>query len=356
MPSRPLRLDPGRLDRAFARVGRHVQSGVAGYAALAVGSAAGAIRIEAFGRNGTIEEPHRSPIASITKPITAVAVLQLVEAGDVVLHEPLSTYLPELGPTARPDDPALDRITPWHLLTHTSGLADLDLAWYAAAPRTPRDVVAELCRATPEFAPGSAYRYATDTFHLLAEIVRRISGRPFREFLRDRLFEPLRMPATSFDPDELGSSVAIEGTFAWPGMSQSEVRDVFRTLEIPGGGLWSTPEDVLRFGRAMLSLGTLDGARVLGEPFVKLMLRRHTAGVVERGTGRSPNYGLGWGFPGLGRGTPASAETFAHTGSTGSILLVDPAYDLVVVHLRNDWGATMLATDEVLQLVYGARS
>ena len=74
----------------------------------------------------------------------------------------------------------------------------------------------------------------------------------------------------------------------------------------------------------------------------------------EEGTGRDPHYGLGWGLPGLGRGTPSSASSFGHAGATGSLLVVDPAYDLVFVHLRNDWGASMRASDEVLQAVYGA--
>ena len=329
------------------------------YAALAVGSAGAQLRSESYGRDGRLEAPMRSPIASITKPMTAVVVMQLVESGELVLHEPLSTYLPEFhpGPTegSSVDAPA-EPITAWHLLTHTSGLPDLDLAWYAAAPRTPADVIAAICRARPEFAPGSAFRYATDTFHLLAAVVERLSGRPYPTVMHDRLFRPLGMDLTSFDPDEPGESVAIDGTFGLPGMSQAEIREVFRTLAIPGGGLWSTPDDVLRFGRAMLSRGNLDGARIIGEPFLDLMLRHQTDGLREVGTGRPPNYGLGWGFPGLGRGTPASPSAFAHTGATGSILLVDPEWDLVVVHLRNDWGASMQATDEVLQAVYGALS
>ena len=87
---------------------------------------------------------------------------------------------------------------------------------------------------------------------------------------------------------------------------------------------------------------------------VDLMTRPHTNDVRERGTGRDPGYGLGWGLPWLGRASPSGALSFGHTGATGSTLIVDPANDLVVVYLRNDWSAPMTLTDEAVQAVYGA--
>jgi CubicO group peptidase (beta-lactamase class C family) len=94
--------------------------------------------------------------------------------------------------------------------------------------------------------------------------------------------------------------------------------------------------------------------RVLGRPFVELMTRLQTDGILEFGTGRAPGYALGWGRPGLGRGSPASPSSFGHNGASGSTLIVDPAVDLVIVYLRNDWGATMTATEEAVQAVYAA--
>lgn len=353
MAGAALRLDPPRLDRAFALAARHVEDGITGYAGLAVGSMSGPVRIEAFDRQGHLSTPHRSPIASITKPITAVAVMQLVEAGELVLHEPLASYLPEFRPSPHVDGEEDEPITVWHLLTHTSGLPEPDRL-VDSVPRAAADIVAGLCRARPRFRPGTAFWYTTDTFYLLAEVVARISGRPFEAYLAEHVLGPLAMTATSFDPDEPGPSVPVDGTFGPPGQSQRALRDLMRLTAMPGGGLWSTPEDVLRFGRAMLGGGTVGGVRVLGRPFVELMVRHHTAGIRELGTGRAPNYGLAWGFPGLGRGTPSSRGSFGHAGGTGSILLVDPVADLVIVHLRNHWDATMKATDEVVQAVYGA--
>lgn len=105
----------------------------------------------------------------------------------------------------------------------------------------------------------------------------------------------------------------------------------------------------------MLGGGALDGTRVLGRPFVELMTREHTGDVLEAGTPpRSPHYGLGWALPGQGPGSPASTRAFGHTGATGSQLIVDPAWDLVVVYLRNEWDADMVQTDEAIQAVYAA--
>jgi CubicO group peptidase (beta-lactamase class C family) len=105
----------------------------------------------------------------------------------------------------------------------------------------------------------------------------------------------------------------------------------------------------------MLGHGTLDGARILGRPFVELMTREHTTDVLEAGSPpRQPHYGLGWGLPGRGQGSPAGWSAFGHTGATGSQLIVDPDHDLVVVYLRNDWGADTTPTDEAIQAVYAA--
>ena len=279
--------------------------------------------------------------------------MQLVEAGAVVLHEPLSTYLPEFRPLPWADGEPNEPIVAWHLLTHTSGLPEAGI-WADGVPRPASEIVAALCRARPDFRPGTAFRYTTDTFYLLAELIARVSGVPYERYLADRVFAPLGMTGTSFDPDDQGPSVRIDGQLGPRPLSEPEMRELMRSTAMPGGGLWSTPDDVLRFGRAMLGGGMADGVRVLGRPFLELMLREHTRDIREVDTRRAPNYGLGWGFPGLGAGTPASPGAFGHAGGTGSVLHIDPAEDLVIVHLRNDWNATMRATDELVQTVYGA--
>jgi CubicO group peptidase (beta-lactamase class C family) len=355
-PRRQLELDPARLDRAFDVVARHVSDGRATYAALGVAGTDGPPRIASYHRDRTFESAPRTAIASITKPITATAILQLVEAGKLVLTEPLTTYLPEFRPAPPPDvTDRLEPITTWHVLTHTAGLTDASDSFLGSGIPTPARMLERVCRDPLRFAPGSAYAYCSDSFYLLAELVERLSGIAFRDYLTRRIFEPLGMPATSFDPRDDGPpSLPLEGTIGPPGLPNELVAPIFIALAMPGGGLWSTPADVIRFGLAMLGGGTLDGARILGRPFVDLMTRDHTPFVDELDTGRSPHYGLGWGRPGLQRGSPASPSAFGHGGASGSCLLVDPGHDLVVVYLRNDWGAPVTATDEAVQAVYGA--
>jgi CubicO group peptidase (beta-lactamase class C family) len=355
-PTSSPRLDPKRLDRAFELVARQVAGGRATYAALAVARSDGVVRSAAYLGDDELDSPRRTTIASITKPFTATAILQLVEAGSLVLTEPLTTYLPDFQPEAPVgSDVQPEPITTWHVLTHTAGLTDAPSEFFLTVPPTLAAMVERLNRDRLRFLPGTTYAYTSDSFYLLAELIERLSGTPYPEFLRDRIFEPLGMKATMFDPSLPGpAALPLEGTVGPPGVPYDVMIAYFIALAIPGGGLWSTTDDLVRFGRAMLGGGTLDGTRILGRPFVDLMVRHHTNGLRELGTGRSPIYGLGWSRPGLGRGSPASPSAFGHKGASGSELIVDPANDLVVVSLRNQWGVASTATDEAVQAVYAA--
>lgn len=356
VPAVPADLDPARLERAFRLVAEQTAGERATYAALAVARADALVRSESFQAGRRLEAPRRSAIASITKPITATAVLQLVEEGRLVLSEPVATYLAGFDPAPPPGaDRLIEPVTLWHVLTHTAGLADADDEFFLTGSPTPAAMVERLGRDALRFRPGTAYAYCSDSYYLLSEIVTRVSGRAYRDFLEARIFEPLGMTATTFDPaDEGPSALRLEGSVGPPGLPYDVLLGGFVSLQMPGGGLWSTPDDIARFGRAMLLGGTVDGARVLGRPFVDLMTRHHTEGILEIGTGRRPTYALGWSRPGLGRGSPASPAAFGHSGATGSILIVDPSWDLVVVYLRNEWSAPMTTAEEAVQLVYGA--
>jgi CubicO group peptidase (beta-lactamase class C family) len=350
------RLDPTRLDAAFSFVARQAAQPHIGYASLAVARSDGLIRAAAYGRDGEYSSLPRTAIASITKPIVATAVLQLVEAGSLVLVEPVATYLPGFEPRV-PAGTAhhAEAINAWHILTHTSGLINPPDAFYMAGHRDGAAILEWLGTSSLLFAPGTAYAYASESFFVLSELMHRLGGADHPTFLRERVFEPLGMAATTFDPAAPGpSALPLAGDLGMEGISAEQAMAEFVALAMPGGGLWSTAEDVVHFGRAMLAAGSLDGHRVLGRAFVELMTRHHTAGLVEHDTGRPATYGLGWGLPGLGRGSPASRSAFAHSGATGSYLLVDPTYDLVIAYLRNEWGAPTAPTDSAIQAVYAA--
>ena len=354
----PPALDDARLDGAFELVARQVRDGRASYAGLAVARSDGLVRAASFDSGGEKAEAPRSAIASITKPIVATAVMQLVEEGSLVLLEPIETYVPGFRPSPPPETAhAPEPVTAWHVLTHTSGLPTPPDEHYAGSQASPGSLLRWLGQSTLRFAPGTAYSYTSESFYTLSAAIERLSGVSFAGFLRDRIFGPLGMDATTFDPNEPGPALTpIEGDFGPSGSSWEEVLPVFIGLTMPGGGLWSTPSDIARFGRTMLLDGTLDGTRILGRAFVDFMTRHHTAGILERDTGRPASYALGWGRPGLGRGSPAGRSSFGHSGASGSILIVDPDHDLVVVYLRTEWGATSTATDQAVQAVYAALS
>ena len=125
-------------------------------------------------------------------------------------------------------------------------------------------------------------------------------------------------------------------------------------LHLAGGGLWSRAEDVLRFGRAILRRGELDGVRVLSPAFVDLMTREVTVNGLGAATDvlRAEHYAVGWGKPGVA--SPASPSAFGHGGATGTRLWVDPAHDLVFVYLTGVWEMPHTPINAVHDAVYAA--
>jgi CubicO group peptidase (beta-lactamase class C family) len=346
-----------RLQNAFRLVRRQIADGRARYTGLAVGRADGLVRAELHGPDGVLAGPRRFLIASITKPITATAILQLVEEGRLGLSDPIQRYIPEFRPeSSAPGQPGAEAVTAWHLLTHTSGIADAGTELVETERPTPAALLDLACTRPLRFVPGGRYEYASDSFYLLAELVRRVGGSDLAGHLRGRIFTPLGMSATSFDPEDPGPpALPLGGYFDRFGLELPAATRYFVSLRLPGGGLWSTVTDLARFGRAMLNDGALDGGRVLGKPFVEQMTREQTAGILEAGDPpRDPHYALGWSRPGLVAGSPASPEAFGHSGATGSYLMVDPRRNLVIVVLHNEWDAPMAPTDELIEAVYSA--
>ncbi|HEU5324546.1 MAG TPA: serine hydrolase domain-containing protein [Candidatus Limnocylindria bacterium] len=320
-----------------------------GYVAMAVGTASEALGSVAFVRGEAVEPAPRSPIASVTKPITATAVMQLVDTGLVDLDTPIRSVIPELA--ARPVAQAAT-ITLRHVLSHTSGLHDVSDKQLHELPPSPDAMLAAVCRQRLRFAPGTAFQYASEPWYLLSALIERISGLAYPAYLSDRVFGPLGMNVTSFDPaDARRPSLPPQGSFALPGLSTHEVAVRLRSLEMPGGGLWSTADDLLRFARAMLGGAELDGTRVLGGRTLEAMTRLQTAGLADARSGAAVAYGLGWGLrPGLG----ASEGAYAHSGATGCLLVVDPERDLAIVYLRNRWAAPMEDANRAVEAVLAA--
>jgi CubicO group peptidase (beta-lactamase class C family) len=307
-------------------------------------------------------EPHSVFfLASVTKPIVATAVVQLVDEGRLDLHGPIRHWVPGYQGGRR------DRVTPWHILTHTSGIPDLDLEQMRRSRPSYRALLAKVVASEPTFEPGTRYAYASDGFYLLAELLRTHTGMGFEEALRTRVLAPLAMDDTRFDVRPvLSRTVDVHGIGPANMVTRRVITRFLAAATLPGGGLFGTAEDLLRFGRALLSrASTTAGApRVLSEEAIELMTREHTMGIpelLEDGTSREPHYALGWHKPrpdDAGRATlagvpiPAGMEAFTHGGISGTRLWVDRVPGLVVTVLSNQWALDHEPVARVVAAVY----
>jgi methyl acetate hydrolase len=228
-------------------------------------------------------------IASMTKPVTSVAALQLIERGRISLDAPVSKYLPELSGLSVFESfdsasgaytvrPVRQPITLRNLLTHTSGLG-YNFTSATVRDFKPRD--GERYPAGPLlFEPGERWHYGTST-DWVGRLVERISGQKLDAYFADHVFRPLRMRDTYFNvpADKQARLVSIhrretDGTF----IVQPAAQPVPVTEFNGGGGLFSTADDYARFLRMLLNDGELDGARVLSSASVAMMSRDQLGG------------------------------------------------------------------------------
>ena len=277
-------------------------------------------------------------IASLTKVVaTTTSVMILVEQGKIRLSDRVATYIPGFERYGKAD------ITIRHLLTHVSGLRpDVDLAetWVGA-----EKAIALAIEEVPASRPGEKFVYSDINFFLLGDIVRRVSGMALERFARERIFDPLGMKDTTFNPHaSLLPRIAPSESctrYGWPcpGLDMTMLRGVVHdpTARRMGGvaghaGLFSTAADLAIFCRMLLNGGTYDGARVLSPLSVEKMTSPATPEL-------EPNTrGLGWDIDSAfssNRGELLPIGSYGHTGFTGTSIWIDPATELFVVFLSN---------------------
>jgi CubicO group peptidase (beta-lactamase class C family) len=231
-------------------------------------------------------------IASMTKPVTSLAAMQLIERGRFALDDPVAKYLPEMGklPVLESFDattgvyrlrPAKRPITVRHLLTHTSGLG------YRFVSPTLRDLKlrpGDAPNGMLLFDPGEQWIYGTST-DVVGRLVEKVSGQTLATYFRRRILAPLKMNDTFYNvPKEKAARLVAVHQRAGPRLDGRIVlpkRQPARRIVRPsgGGGLVSTASDYGRFVRMLLNGGTLDGARVLKAETVALMGRNHIGSV-----------------------------------------------------------------------------
>ena len=288
-------------------------------------------------------------IASMTKPITGIAVLMLQDEGKLNVTDPVAKYIPEFAnlktPSGKPANLTLTQI-----LTHTSGLGEAS-GPAAQAAKTLAELVPVWLDAKMQFEPGAQWKYCQSGINLAGRIVEVVSGMPFDAFLQKRLFDPLGMKDTTFYPTEgqrarlaVGYTKNKDTGELEPAPTRSDYGSRNRPPQ-GNGGLYSTPNDYARICQMLLNRGSLDGKRYLSEKTFKVLTSVHTGdlptGFFQNETygKRGANYGWGIGTCILRtthEGVPAmlSSGTFGHGGAWGTQAWIDPvkgvAYLLMV--------------------------
>jgi CubicO group peptidase (beta-lactamase class C family) len=277
-------------------------------------------------------------IASMTKPLTATAILMLQDEGKLSVDDPVTKYLPELGSLKAPDgQPA--NLTLKHLLTHTSGMPDATREQYKTA-RTLADVISFYTNRTLGFMPGTKWQYCQSAINSLGRIVEVVSGQPFPEFLQKRIFDPLGMKDTGFYLTD-AQLPRLAKSYALDNGTLSEVTIAFLNgrsptdrgrYPAPNGGLFSTASDYTRFCRMLLNGGALDGRQLLKPETVKRMSTIQT-GDLKTGFTAGNGWGLGVCVVREPQGVTAmlSPGTFGHGGLYGTQAWIDPVKNLVYV-------------------------
>jgi CubicO group peptidase (beta-lactamase class C family) len=296
-------------------------------------------------------------MASSTKPVTGVAIMMLIEEGKVGLTDPVSKFLPEFKGTKVAVEKdgevqlvAAEReVTIRDLLTHTSGLASGGIGQRKAPPELlrPGGAGATLAEgasryaAVPlDFQPGTRWRYSgLAGIDLLSRIVEVASGQSYDEFLRRRIFEPLRMQETSFvvPEDRRDRQVAI---YRRVGNGLEKVPSSIRFPETyfsGAGGLSSTTADYFRFAQMLADGGQLDGKRLLSPRGVELYSSNHVGEMFVGQAGRPKGMGFGLTVEvvvdPVQAGTFRSRGSFGWDGAFGTHFWVDPKERLVAVLL-----------------------
>lgn len=286
-------------------------------------------RVLAHERAGC-DEDSRFLLFSLSKVITAAAVLALVDTGAIYLHTRIAALVPEFAAGGK------ERVTVEDVLTHRGGFSEtmsgahLDLADFADPERMRAAICALPC--LPELYGVAVYHPLS--YSILGAVVEEASGLSFELWCQQTIFRPLGMAETTWGlPSELRSS-AVDLTGSGAGDWD---RDGLYTGVVPAGNAWSTADDVSRLFLMLRGGGKLDDCRILEEATVAAMVAPHTDAGGQAGA-LAFGYGVMIGSdPALlsGRGATASPRCWGHPGFTATQGWCDPDQDLVVVALTN---------------------
>jgi CubicO group peptidase (beta-lactamase class C family) len=272
-------------------------------------------------------------IASMTKPVTATAVMILQDEGKLSVDDKISKYIPEFKNVKMKDGSDPEReITIRDAITHTSGLVGNQV--FASSLK---ESVDQLAKNPLRFQPGTRWQYSPG-LNVAGRIVEIVAKKPFQVFVQERIFAPLKMNNTTFFPTEK-QQARIAGLYRLDDKKKLAEADnrIVDPSNVkgpnPSGGLFSTARDMYRFYQMILSGGQLrKGDRIVSEQAVKQMTSPQTGDLV---TGFTPGncWGLGWCIVREPQGVTEalSSGTFGHGGAFGTQGWVDPETDTIYV-------------------------
>jgi CubicO group peptidase (beta-lactamase class C family) len=333
-----------------------VENGEVAGLVAAVGNADGitAITVEGM-QNIDLKQPmeHNTlfRIASMTKPITAIGIMILQDEGKLSIDDNVEDHLPEfkgqkLAVKVDGKEELRDPSRPIKirdLLTHTSGMpggypAEMKNL-YSERNFTLAEATAAAAKQPLQFEPGTKWAYCNAGIDTLGRIIEVKSGQSYEDFLRQRVFEPLKMVDTTPYPSEeqirraAGLYGRKDGALFFVG-NQLIGATKGAKHPIPAGGLYSTAADLARLYRMMLRGGELDGVRILSQKAVQQMTTVQT-GDLDTGFTPGMGFGLGWAVVRKPQGVHAmmSAGTYGHGGAFGTQGWIDPQRKLFVILL-----------------------
>ncbi|MBS0207948.1 MAG: beta-lactamase family protein [Planctomycetes bacterium] len=343
-------------DDTFPAVSTAVGVGDAAPATFRAGRLAVAAQAPAAGARLDVEPIFI--IASPTKPMTATALMMLVEAGEVTLADPVARFFPDFAAQHK------EAITLAHCLTHTSGLPDMlpDNVELRRANAPLDEFARGTCAVVPKFPAGTAVQYQSMGTLMLGRVVEKVTGQSLPAFLAERVFKPLEMHDTSLgmidaweQPGPKGeparvtriaevrapgkTSIGFSSWSADPGFGWNS--PYWRRLGAPWGGMLSTATDLARWCRHLLSIhrgedGVISRATLAAMTSNQLV---HFPDVPETDRRCKP-WGLGWQLNWHnqtgGFGDLLSPSAYGHWGSTGTMVWVDPDRDCYAVLLTSE--------------------
>ncbi|WIV17744.1 serine hydrolase domain-containing protein [Paenibacillus polygoni] len=284
------------------------------------------------------------PLCSITKVFTAACIMILAERGLIGLNRPVADYIPEFQGLGK------ENVRIHHLLTHTSGMNPEDVYTYARGEGSRAQVPP--CEETEEpyfheyfhrryatplsTKPGEIMSYLGFGYDLLGEIVRRVSGISYPDFVMQELFEPLGMNDSYFKVPHAERHRIVKRSPEDPCAEWLETEEMIESVS-PSAGIYSSAMDLAIFAQMFLNNGTYGDQRILSPISIKEMTKNHIPGVSSVYRDEifpEASWGYGWSINGSKKdgGDLFSQEAYSHWGAAGVFVAVDPVYDILLIH------------------------